>query len=247
MDSIQAHVARHFLNGPFNTGQAEVDLMERYPEFVDSSFYRSNYHLLRKQPTPENHKDYYKLAVTLWNLTKLKEAEKMFLTMIASPVFDDNSNVYKNSACTYLARIYIEQEKYKKGIHYTDLAEKKYPMFYKTYPDTIVDGSRYRYYYARCYEALKMNNEMLDLLLPYCFDNNYGMLIRAIKEMYTPEQIQAYLTEAENSITCQTDSFLSHTIVTTYKDQKPIKRYHQLLFWHRNHPVIRTDFSFTTP
>jgi tetratricopeptide (TPR) repeat protein len=233
MDSIRAQLAQYFMNEPFNGQQAEIDLMQRLPDAADSQFYRSNYHLLRTGPTKENHNDYYRLGLTLWELDQLQDAEKIFLKILASkapwynfekykaaeglyPGFPDD-NFYKNQSCNYLAQIYIEQKKFKKALHYIGLAEKTYTYNGRGYPASVIHEGRYRYYYARCYEGLGMKKELLDLLLPHCLDNNYGMLTRAIKEMYTQEQIQMNLTEAENSITCQTDSFLSYTNVSTPK------------------------------
>lgn len=95
------------------------------PTKEDTLFCMEHSALTQAQPTPNNYSNYYTLACALWELNRIEEAEKMFLTIVASTedfyvdtysgssdIPDDTSTNlygygsytynYKNYACRYL-------------------------------------------------------------------------------------------------------------------------------------------------
>src|SRR4030095_7529198 len=45
-----------------------------YPQEEDSNCYKLHHNLIHQMPTEKNHKVYYDLACSLWNLEKMEEA-----------------------------------------------------------------------------------------------------------------------------------------------------------------------------
>jgi hypothetical protein len=210
----------------------EFNFIFHNPDEEDTLFYNTYSDLAGQQPTRENHKDYFELACVLWEFNKLGAAEKMFLNILESKadyytsIFYHDSDIpgdttvstygygsytshYKNSACIFLTKIYIEQKKFNKALAYLNDAINKYQTTYTCGTGYKMQQDQYRFYYAACYKGLGRHQELLDLLLPHCLDWNDQILIGAIRKMYSGKQIQQHLAEAENSITCQTDTFES--------------------------------------
>lgn len=120
-----------------------------YPTLEDSIICDMYSEIIATDPTKENHANYYSLACSLWELGRLKEAENLFLKILVSnePYYlgtyynstdipgDTSTNTYgygsytsnyKNYACRYLSKIYIEEKKFDKAIQYIEYADKKY-------------------------------------------------------------------------------------------------------------------------
>ncbi|MCB9260801.1 MAG: hypothetical protein H6607_00275 [Flavobacteriales bacterium] len=119
------------------------------PSKEDSTFCQNYSALITAEPTEGNHSNYFLLACSLWQLSRLNEAEKMFLKIVGSaePYYvgtyynnsdipDDTSNNiygygsytwhYKNYACRYLSKIYIEEKRFESALTYLHDADKKY-------------------------------------------------------------------------------------------------------------------------
>lgn len=214
--------------------QPEFNFIYHSPDEEDTLFYQTYSHLAGQQPTRENHKDYFRLACTLWELNKLRVAESMFLNIMQSQadyyksIFYHSSDIpsdtvvstygygsyashYKNSACIYLTKIYIEQKRFNKALTYLNDAVNRYQANYSCGTGYNMQQNLYRFYYAACYKGLGRHQELLDLLLPHCLDWNDQILINAIRKIYSRKQIQQYLKKAENSIICQPDTFESYS------------------------------------
>jgi len=215
----------------------------------DQKLFDSVGYLINAEPSLQNHEIYLNLAESLWELNKLEEAKKMFVNIINSqkPFYqndyhyssdipgDTTKNIYgygsftynyKNSACVYLTRIYIEQNKFDTAINYLNEAVNKYKVSYSCGTGYHMQQERYRYLYGLCYEGLGMEKELFDLLIPYCFDWQNETIIRAIKKKYSKIEIKKYLDDAINSIDCKLDDKQSSTFITTNsgeKDEKTIE------------------------
>jgi len=215
----------------------EFDFIDHSPDEEDHKNYRSNYYLINQLPTEKNHKKYFSLAVSLWELEKTAQAEKMFLNIVNSTIFSytstfyHNSDIpgdtttnsygygsftssYKNYACVYLTKIYIEQKKFAKALVYLDMAVKKYIVVYNCGTGNHWQKREYDFLYAHCYGGLNQNEKVIDLLLPEFLDWNNSLLIKAIKNLYSENEIKKQLEDAERSITCVVDTFQSESYLT---------------------------------
>jgi tetratricopeptide (TPR) repeat protein len=208
------------------------------PEAKDKKFYDSTYFLLNLEPTEKNFETYYLLACTMWELEKLEEAKKIFLAIVnknktfyqntyyhSSDIRSDTTKknydygsfslIQMNNACLYLTKIYIEQKKFDSAYFYLNYAVKKYEITYSCGTGYYSQQYHYRFLYGLCYEGQKKETELLDLLLPYCFDWQDQTLLRAIKRNYSKEEIIKNLENAIKTIVCKVDNKTSSAIVTT--------------------------------
>jgi tetratricopeptide (TPR) repeat protein len=208
--------------------------------------YKKYKSLIEQQPTVKNHEKYFSLACSLWELEKIADAEKMFLTIVNSTekyyattyyhssdiTGDTTTNVYgygsftsnyKNYAAIYLTKIYLEQKKYEKALNFLEDAVKKYKVTYNCGTGFHRQQDEYDFLYASCYEGLSRHKDVIDLLLPSSLNRNDGIIIAAIKTTYSKTQIQEYLIKAETSIECTLDTFPSFAYQTTYSDTKKEK------------------------
>lgn len=205
------------------------DLMAHSPSKEDFSSCKKHSNLIAATPTQKNHLDYYKMACSLWQIGRLQDAEKMFLRIIDSKApyytgaydtpsdiqgdvttnIDDyggHTSVYKNSACQYLSKIYIEEKKFDEALKYITLADKKYTLIQRCgtgmqgYQEGIND------LYVIIYEGLGKYDSIIQMLLPRYLTYSNKRLIHALKKVYTPSEILNYLKIAENSIACVVDN-----------------------------------------
>lgn len=208
------------------------------PSKEDSIFSLQYSNLINAEPTKKNHSNYHSLACSLWQLGRLEEAEIMFLKIIDSKEsyytrkyynssdvpFDTTSNTYvygsstssyKNYACRYLSKIYIEENKFKYALKYTEHADKKYIVEHncgtgnQSYRREI-DGL-----YGLAYEGLEMYENIINMFLPQYSNHSNGILIRALKKVYTQTELNKHLNLAEKSIVCVVDTFQSSSFIAT--------------------------------
>jgi hypothetical protein len=211
---------------------------KRSPEEKNKKFYDSTSYLLNLEPTEKNYETYYLLACTMWELEKLEEAKKIFLAFVNSTktLYKDTyyhssdiqgdttknrygygsfSSNHMNDACLYLTKIYIEQKKFDSSYIYLNDAVKKYEVTYSCGTGYYTQQNYYRFLYGLCYEGLKKEKELLDLLLPYCFDWQNQTLLRAIKRNYSKAEIIKNLDNAIKTIVCKVDNKTSSAFVIT--------------------------------
>ncbi|MBI1836315.1 MAG: hypothetical protein HYR91_03520 [Flavobacteriia bacterium] len=197
--------------------------------------------LITTEPTQKNHSNYYSLACSYWQVGKLTEAEKIFLKIVASnePYYIQNYSFssdiagkttntygygsyttnYKNYACRYLTKIYIENKNYDLALQYLMYADNKFTVVqncgtgYQWYRDEI-DGL-----YGLIYEGLGENKQIIDLFLPQYSKHSNGILTRAIKKEYSQKEIVEFLTIAENSIIYVADTFQTASFITYNDDE----------------------------
>jgi tetratricopeptide (TPR) repeat protein len=223
--------------------QPSFDYLYHYPDKKDELRYKKYKHLIGQQPTSKNYELYYSLTCSLWDLEKTQEAENMFLTILNSNEKyylstyyhssdipgDTTTNIYgygsftsnyKNYSAIYLTKIYLEQKKFDKALQYLEEAVKKHKVTYNCGTGYQRQQDEYDFLYASCYLGLQRHKEVIDLLLPACLERNDTILVSAIRNTYSDNDIQEYLDKAEISITCSLDTFPSYAYQTTYGDNK---------------------------
>jgi tetratricopeptide (TPR) repeat protein len=241
-DSVWFTFDRSFLKGltilssyyqsPFNY------YLDHNPEKKDERNLRRYRRFINRKPNSKNNTKYFSLAYSLWELSKLTEAEKMFLAIEESEdVFytstyynssdvpgDTTTNIYgygsftsnyKNYAAKYLTKIYLEQKQFDKALKYLEDAVNKYPVTYTCGTGYNMQRDEYDFLYSSCYLGLNMNKELLDLLLLKCLDRSDDIIVKAIKDMYTEKEVEFFLTEGEKSIKCLLDTFPSYAYLTS--------------------------------
>lgn len=204
------------------------------PGKKDHQRYKKHHSLINRLPTEKNHALYFSLACSLWELEKIEDAKKMFLTIInseekyysstyyhSSDIPGDTStnsygygsftSDYKNYAALYLAKIYLEQKDFDKALQFVEDAVQKYQVTYSCGTGYYSQQNEYNFLYASCYEGLNRYADIIDLLIPSCLQTNDDLLIAAIKNTYSKEEILQGLQNAENSIVCLPDSFPSYS------------------------------------
>lgn len=217
----------------FTPGIESVDmLLRRSPSEADSVFCKKHSKLIHTELTAKNAADYNTLALSLYQLSRNTEAEPMLLKIVDSklPFFvgttyhssdvagDKTVNSYgygsftsnhKNYACRYLAKIYLETKQYEKALHFVKLADHKYIIEYNC-------GTGHMWYqgeldglYAACFDGLGFYDHIIDMLLPRYDNRNNGLLIKAIKKVYTPEQISEHLKIAGEAVVFVADTIPS--------------------------------------
>jgi hypothetical protein len=92
--------------------------------------------------------------------------------------------------------------------------------------------------YAACYKGLNKHKELVDLLLPDFFDTRDTLIINAIRNLYTQQDIEAHLVKAENSLEFRMDSTYWYTSTkrdgakyeTTDSTKKYVGKINMILF-----------------
>ncbi|GAB2833120.1 hypothetical protein [Ferruginibacter profundus] len=194
----------------------------------DKQLYDTASYLINTEPGVKNYETFYLLACSMWNLDKTEEAKKIFLKIVNSTQSfyqdtyyhssdipgDTSKNIYgygsftshyKNEASLYLTKIYIEEKLFDSAYSYLNDAVKKYKVTYTCGTGYNWQQDNYRFLYGLCYEGLKKDKELFDLLLPYCFDWQNQILIRAIKRNYSDAEVKKHLNKAIKSIVCKVD------------------------------------------
>lgn len=226
--------------------QPSFNYIYRSPNKKHEQLYKSHKSIIGQQPTAKNYELYYSLACSLWELKRITEAKKMFLTIVnskekyyASTYYhssdipgDKTKNIYgygsftsnyKNYAAIYLTKIYLEQKKFDTALQFLDDAVKKYKVTYSCGTGFHRQQDEYDFLYASCYQGLNRHKDVIDLLLPSCLDRNDDIIIAAIKKTYSEKEIQESLQKAETSIQCSLDTFPSFAYQTTYSETKKEK------------------------
>lgn len=217
--------------------------INHYPSKKDSLFYKENLHLITAKPTKENHENYYTMACSLWELGRLMESEKIFLKIMDSQepyyvkTYSYSSDIpndtttnrygygsytpnYKNYACRYLSKIYIEQNKFEQALKYIEYADKKYVVVQNCGTGYMWDRQEIDGLYALAYEGLEKYDSIINMFLPQYSDHSDGILINALKKLYTQTEINEYLKIAEQSIVCVVDTFeSSYFIINNYGEE----------------------------
>lgn len=204
----------------------------RAPDKKDYHNYKVHKRLITKRPNRRNYDTYYKLAVSLWNLKKDKEAEYMFREIEQSKeefytsAYYGDSDVpgganpygygsfkfdYKNKACLFLCKILIERKEYKEALSFLYRADTVYHVYYTC-------GTGHHFYrkqlielYGHCFNALKLYQNTIDKSMPHWdfhgTENDY--LIEAILKTRSREAVMALLDSAIQSIDYKRDTFMS--------------------------------------
>ena len=195
----------------------------------DEKLFKHNKYFLNRLPNANNYDKYFQFACALWELEKLPEARIAFLNIFNSKesfysdFYHHNSDIpgdtttntygygsytsnYKNYAAKYLCKTLIEQKEFDSALFYLNAAVKNYPVQYNCGTGAMWQEAEYTGLYALCYQGLNRNQDIIELLLSKPDYWNDDILIRAIRNTYSKDSIQSYLSIAENSISCQLDA-----------------------------------------
>ena len=205
--------------------QMTFDYLHHRPDEEDERNVKTYDYLSKRQPDPNNYEQYYSLACSLWELNKLEEAKKMFLTIINSKEkhylatsyhssdpsantygYGSYSSNYKNYAALYLTKIYIEQRQFDQAFSYLETATKKYNTSFSCGTGYRRQHDEYNFLYASIYEGQKKYDKVMELLLPECLTRNDKIIVRTIKKLYSEREIKTALQQAEKSIQCKFDT-----------------------------------------
>lgn len=207
------------------------------PTKDDTIIFNKFKNLVANEPTDKNHSDYYSMACSLWELGRLTDAEIMFLKIVNSKKsyytdsyyhssdipgdttkntygYGSYTSNYKNYSSRYLTKIYLEKKQFSQALKFIELADKNYVVEqncgtgYMWYRDEI-DGL-----YGMCYDGLGMYDTIIEKYLPNYSDYHNSILVKAIKQKYSANEISSYLASAEKSVVCVVDTFQSSTFST---------------------------------
>jgi len=218
--------------GTFHISSMISYTIDHRPTKDDSAYFNKNSGLINQKPTKKNYINFYSLATSLWELNKLNDAEKLFSQIVesnrefyssnyyhSSDIPGDNTKNkygygsctlnYKNYACRYLTKIYIEEKKFDLALKYLKEADLKYPNSFSCGTGQNIYRNELSQLYGLCYEGLGQVDSIINLFLPKYDNWENGILIKALKKKYTKGQISNYLEIAVNSITCVADTFQS--------------------------------------
>jgi tetratricopeptide (TPR) repeat protein len=232
---------------PFSTTSYRDYSISHDPSKADKATCKKHARLITAEPTQQNHKFYFGLACALWELNRLSEAEHLFLKIInsqkpyytrtfyyASDISGDHkmntygygsyTTNYKNYACRYLAKIYIEEKKFDPALKYIELADKIYTAEQNCGTGYAIYRSEIDGLYGLCYEGLESNKRIIERFLPTCFNwgfsSSNGVLVRALKKIYPSAEIDEQLKIAESSIVCVADTFQSSSFTYEHYGEK---------------------------
>ncbi|MCF6403568.1 hypothetical protein L3C95_11820 [Chitinophaga filiformis] len=214
--------------------QITSDYLHHRPDENDEGNVKIYGYLSNRRPDSNNYEKYYSLACSLWDLNKLEEAKKMFLTIInskekyylassyhSSDIPDNTtSNIYgygsyssnyKSHAALYLTKIYIEQRQFDKAFSFLEMATKKYEVSYSCGTGYRRQQDEYDFLYACIYEGQKKYDKVMKLLLPACLTRDDKIIVRTIKALYSEGEIKEKLQQAEKSMQCKFDSVPSYS------------------------------------
>jgi len=225
------------------SGFSEYYFLYHSPGKKDISASKRYAKLIYAEPTEKNHSNYYSLACSLWELDRLDEAENMFLKIESSqePYYsntiyyssdvrgDTSKNTYgygsysfnyKNNACRYLARIYIEKRRFDEALRYIEYADKKYVIQYNCGTGNMWYREEIEGMYALTYEGLRRYYTIIDLFLPNSYHWNNPVLTRTLRTVYTKQEIRDHLEKAIQSVVFVADTTLSYASLTNHYSPK---------------------------
>lgn len=165
-------------------------------------------HLRTAMPDSANLDDYCTLAGSLWEINRRDDAKEMFLRVMQSDAttidhpsgtrydYGSYTSNYKNEAAIYLCKIYIEQYEFDSAFIYLEDAVNKYKVSYGCGTGYARQQDEYSFLYASIYLGQKKYNKVLNLLMPKCLDRNDQVVVKAIRKLYTEEQIKQELAKA---------------------------------------------------
>lgn len=215
--------------------------ISHYPTSEDKQLIAENADIINSIPTKSNYMTYYKVACAYFETNHIIEAEKMFLNIInsddsfysntyrfASDIKRDKSTNlygygsytfnYKNKACFYLSKIYIEKRLFDEAYKYLELAKSTYKVTYTCGTGSTQYEKNMEELYIHCDMGLKQYDKAVNMLLIDESFYNQDYLVQALMSIYTPKQVEMYLDTAFKSIHFIQDTFVTNTSQTHYSD-----------------------------
>lgn len=199
-------------------------IIERGPAEGDTLLINTNNALLKKGLGYKSYETYSNLAAAIWRAGKNNTAKKMFLLIEQSKElyytgtqFHSAGNTYeygsytsnfKNEACLYLCKIYIEEKKYKEALAFLIKADKKYPVQYNCGTGAKRYARELNELYVICYEGLGLTNKVIELYLKEDFyhEDHFTALL---KKKYPLFEIKRLLQLAVDNITVVKDDWVT--------------------------------------
>jgi hypothetical protein len=197
-------------------------IIRRNPAEGDTALIRSNEHLLLKGPDYKTYEAYADLAAAYWRAGRNDIAKKMYRLIEQSgelfytgTLFHSTGNTYeygsytsnfKNGACLYLCRIFIEERKYTKALHYLIQADKKHKIQYNCGTGALWHTNELNNLYVICYSGLGFTDKVIDLYLKESFYND-DAFIALIKKNYSLPELKRQLQLALDNIAIIKDSW----------------------------------------
>jgi tetratricopeptide (TPR) repeat protein len=181
--------------------------LRSYQDLIDS-FPKSTYniHALLEKGLIEIELDNKTEAIkTFKRVLKKKITSEQKKKIKKNRYFIFSINNAKNSACIYLAELFLAEEKYKQALKYLNLT-KKYMYFHFCGNESTSHKFHVFELYATCYIALNKNQEALTILLPNLIENEMASNYRLVKlaysilsKYYTKEDLKSKFENAFNN------------------------------------------------
>ncbi|MBL7997268.1 MAG: hypothetical protein JNL32_01400 [Candidatus Kapabacteria bacterium] len=203
------------------------------PDSADTSRILQYGYLIKRRPDTYNYKQYYDLASSLWECSRIEQAKRMFMQIISSNLpqyvqpehrssdipgdtvtttygYGSYTWNYKNSAAIYLTKIYILQRQFAKAQQFLDVAENTYIASYSCGTAYHMQRNEYDFLHCCIYEGLGKYDKVLDLLIPECLVRTDSITLRVLRKMYSRRQIQRMLQYAVESVVYSPDTMPSY-------------------------------------
>jgi tetratricopeptide (TPR) repeat protein len=223
----------------FHSLSYEYNYINHSPQKQDHKNYALYKHLIGQQPTEKNHQNYFSLACSLWELKKNADAEKMFLDIVSSFIpsynytyyhssdvagdtttnsygYGSYTSNYKNPACVYLTKIYIEKKDFEKALAYLNKAVDTFPVRYTCGTGHAMQREKYDFLYAACYEGLGQYEKIIEMFLPGSLNRYSSSLTRSLKKTYSQGEINHFLNRAEMTMEFEANTVPSSFLRCTY-------------------------------
>lgn len=198
------------------------DIISRSPAEGDTVFIQTNKELQQNGPGYKSYEAYADLAAAYWRSGMNTIAKKMFLLIVESKepyytgtLFHTAGNRYeygsytsnfKNGACLYLCRIFIEEKNYTKALNYLVQADKKHKIQYNCGTGAHMYKQELNKLYSVCYEGSGNTGKLIDLYLEEDFYTDESFIALLLKKYSLPE-LKRQLQLALDNITIIKDSW----------------------------------------
>lgn len=195
-------------------------IIEKLPKAGDNNLLRKHGSLITSDPDLNNYQSYSYVAEALWRAGRIAAAKSMFekIEQSKESFYTENSfhpsssqygygsysSNYKNNACFYLMKIFLEEKEYDKALSYLVKADKAYSVGFNCGTGQNAYENRMRNYYAACYRGLGQDEKAIALHLSQIFYSD-DILISLLRKKYSQQEINRQLQQALSTISILRD------------------------------------------